>query len=101
LENSDVVLINGEGMISNNRKGAFTLAQSAPFCRERDIPCFLINSVYQDNSKEMADIVRRFDFVFVRESQSQTELRNEGIDSTVVPDRSYRVPIFHRCRDVV
>jgi hypothetical protein len=86
LEESDIVLVNGEGMISNNRKLALTLAQSATFCRERGMRCFLINSVYQDNGKEMADLVRQFDLVFVRESRSLTELRNEGIDGEVVPD---------------
>jgi len=86
LEASDIVLINGEGMVSNSRRLAHILAQSAPFCRERKIPCFLINSVYQDNGQDLAALVRQFDGVFVRESRSQAELRNEAIDSEVVPD---------------
>jgi len=68
------------------------LAQSAAFCREQDIPCVLINSVYQDNGKDMADLVRQFNGVFVRESRSQTELRSEGIDSEVVPDMTLSHP---------
>lgn len=86
LAESDIVLVNGEGVVCNNRRMALSLVQSAAFCRESGIPCVLINSVYQDNGKEIADLVRQFNLVFVRESRSQTELRNEGIDSEVAPD---------------
>jgi Polysaccharide pyruvyl transferase len=86
LLESDIVLVNGEGTLSNNRSMALNLVRSAAFCRERDIPCVLINSVYQDNGKEIADLVRQFDLVFVRESLSQIELGQAGINSEVVPD---------------
>lgn len=52
LEESDIVLVNGEGMISNNRKQALTLAQSATFCRERGIRCFLINSCIRKTARK-------------------------------------------------
>ena len=83
---SNIVLVNGEGSFHHDRKSALILAQSAAFCRERNIPCVLINSVYQDNGNEMAHLVRQFDLVFARESRSQTELRKEGINSEVAPD---------------
>jgi polysaccharide pyruvyl transferase WcaK-like protein len=41
---------------------------------------------YQENGAEMADLVRQFDRVFVREGLSQAELKKAGIDSPVVPD---------------
>ncbi len=86
LMESNLVLVNGEGVLCNNRRMALSLVQSAAFCREKGIPCVLINTVYQDNGKEIADLVRQFNLVFARESRSQTELRIEGIDSEVVPD---------------
>jgi hypothetical protein len=86
LAESDVVLVNGEGTLHHDRRSARVLAQSAAFCRERSVPCFLINSVYQDNGTEIAHLARQFTFVFVRESRSQMELRNAGIESEVVPD---------------
>lgn len=92
LEKSDIVLVNGEGSFHNDRKLALVLAQSAPFCRERNIPCVLINSVYQDNGDEMARLVRQFDRVFVRETRSQAVLRKERIDSDVVPDLTLSHP---------
>jgi polysaccharide pyruvyl transferase WcaK-like protein len=92
LAQSDVVIVNGEGTLHDDKKAAIGLAQSAAFCRERGIPCFLINSVYQGNGSEMADLVRQFNRVFVRESRSQTELRAHGIESEVVPDMTLSHP---------
>ena len=92
LAESNIVVVNGEGSFHHDRKSPLVLAQSAAFCRERNIPCFLVNSVYQANGKEMASLVRQFDRVFVRESRSQTELRKEGIDSEVVPDMTLSHP---------
>jgi hypothetical protein len=86
IKESKIVLVNGEGIFHHDRKKARVLAQSAAFCREQNIPCFLINSVYQDNGTELAHSVRAFNLIFVRESRSQTELRKEGVDSEVVPD---------------
>lgn len=83
---ADIVIVNGEGLLHHDQGVALALVQSAQFCRERNIPCVLINSVYQDNGPEMARFVRQFDRVFARESRSQVELRNAGIDSEVVPD---------------
>jgi hypothetical protein len=92
LLESDIVLVNGEGTLHRDRKTALLLAQSAAFCREQNIPCFLINSVYQNNGSEMAHFVREFDLVFVRESRSQAELRNVRINSEVVPDMTLSHP---------
>jgi polysaccharide pyruvyl transferase WcaK-like protein len=92
LAAADLVIVNGEGSFHRDRKLALTLAQSAPFCRERGIPCFLINSVYQDNGAEMAHSVRQFSLIFVRESRSQKELREVGVESEVVPDMTLSHP---------
>jgi polysaccharide pyruvyl transferase WcaK-like protein len=96
LAQSDVVIVNGEGTLHSDKKTAIALAQSAAFCRERGIPCFLINSVYQGNGEEMAHLVRQFDRVFVRESLSQAELRKHGIESEVVPDMTLSHPNLPR-----
>jgi hypothetical protein len=92
LIQSDLVIVNGEGTFHDDRKTALALAEVAPFCRERAIPCFLINTVYQGNGPEMANLVRQFNLVFVRESPSQAELRSVGIDSEVAPDMTLSHP---------
>lgn len=89
LESSDIVIVNGEGTFHHDRGAALKLAQSAVFCHNRNIPCFLINSVYQANDPEMAHVVQHFAHVFVRESLSQAELRAVGIESDVVPDVTF------------
>ena len=96
LAESDIVIVNGEGSLHHDRKSALRLAQSAAFCRERNIPCCLINSVYQDNGAEVARFVGLFDLVFVRESRSQAELSRAGINSEVVPDMTLSHPDLPR-----
>jgi hypothetical protein len=49
----------------------------------------------------MADLVRQFDGVFVRENRSQIELLNERIDSSVVPNMTLSHPDFRRLRETV
>lgn len=92
LAQSQIVIVNGEGSFHHDRKSALILAQSAAFCRDRNIPCVLINSVYQGNGPEMAHFVRQFHLVFVRETLSQAELGRLGIASEVVPDLTLSHP---------
>jgi hypothetical protein len=94
LAESDIVLVNGEGTFHHDKRSARVLARCAEFCRQRSLPCFLINSVYQDNGEKMAQLVRQFTFVFVRESRSQIELRSVGIESEVVPDLTLALDCF-------
>jgi polysaccharide pyruvyl transferase WcaK-like protein len=96
LAQSDIVIVNGEGSLHHDRKSALALAQSSAFCREQNIPCCLINSVYQENGPEVAHFVGLFDLVFVRESRSQAELSGAGIDSEVVPDMTLSYPDLPR-----
>jgi polysaccharide pyruvyl transferase WcaK-like protein len=83
-----IVIVNGEGSMHRSREIALRLASSADFCRQRGIKSFLINSVYQDNSDQVADLIRLFDLVCVRESHSQAALATQGIRAQVVPDMS-------------
>lgn len=82
----DLCLINGEGTIHDDAKAAQVLVELAPFCRERNVPCFLINSVWQRNSMEMVEAARNFSGIYLRDHHSQTELARSGVASEVVPD---------------
>jgi Polysaccharide pyruvyl transferase len=88
VASAKIVIVNGEGSMHHSREIALRLASSADFCRQRGIKSFLINSVYQDNSDQIADLVRLFHRVFVRESNSQAALAAQGIRAQVVPDMS-------------
>lgn len=82
----DLCLINGEGTIHDDAKAARILIELAPFCRERNVPCYLINSVWQSNSMELVEMARSFSGIYLRDYHSQAELLRCGVESRVVPD---------------
>lgn len=82
----DLCLINGEGTLHDDAKAARVLVELAPFCRERNVPCYLINSVWQRNSMELVDAARSFSGIYLRDHLSQAELARFGVTGEVVPD---------------
>jgi len=92
IKQSQIVIVNGEGTMHDSKRKALKLASSSKYCLENGVTPFLINSVYQNNSKEIADYTKMFEYVFVRESESQKELLKEGIESKVVPDIIFGLP---------
>ena len=85
IGNADLCLINGEGTLHDDGRSAQMLVELAPFCRERDVSCFLINSVWQNNQK-LIEPARAFTGIYLRDHMSQSELAAAGIASCVVPD---------------
>lgn len=86
LDECDVVIVNGEGTLHSSKKSAVELSEIGPYCLTLSKPCFLINSVYQNNSTAIAKNLKTFTAVYVRESYSQKELESQGIASQIVPD---------------
>jgi polysaccharide pyruvyl transferase WcaK-like protein len=88
VDRGNCVIVNGEGSMHGPRKNATRLALVADYCRKRNQKCFLINSVYENISQEIAQQVARFDLVYVRESRSKRALAAQGIAAQVAPDIS-------------
>ena len=86
IECSAGVIVNGEGTIHHSATRGRTLVEVAPFCRDKGIPVFLINSVWQDNSDEVARQADAFLLNYVRESRSQRQMDAQGLKATTVPD---------------
>lgn len=86
IESSVGVVINGEGTLHHSAKRARTLVEAAPFCHSKGIPIVLINSVWQDNSDEMAQQATHFLLNYVRESRSEAQMKAQGLKATTVPD---------------
>lgn len=90
---SDLVIINGEGTLHHNQPRASELINVVKYVKENlKIPSVLINSTYQENGRKMAELMKYFDLIFVRESLSQKELKKYNIHSEVVPDIT-----FYKC----
>jgi hypothetical protein len=80
------VIVNGEGTLHHSADRGFRLVEVAPHCRERNIPVFLINSVWQDNSDAMAEMAKAFLLRSVRESRSLDQMSRQGLEARMVPD---------------
>jgi len=82
---ADLCLINGEGTMHDDAKQALILGELASYCKEHGVPCFLINSVWQNNRKLLAHAAD-FAGIYLRDEMSQRELLAQGVSAKVVPD---------------
>jgi len=86
---ADKVIVNGEGTIHHNSALGFSLVKVAKFAHEYGVEAFLINMTYQANSLAYKKYLSFFNKIFVRESFSQKELAEVGVDSEIVPDLTF------------
>lgn len=86
---SDVVLINGEGTIHSKKAYAKHLLQAGLNAKNQGKKVFLINSIWESNDEEMAQIVSNYDGIWVRDSASAAELATYGVTATVAPDLTF------------
>lgn len=82
---ADICLVNGEGTMHDDAPLALRYGALARYCREHGVPCFLINSVWQNNVLLNAD-APLFTRIFVRDVLSQAALAEIGLPAEVVPD---------------
>jgi len=86
INTAAAVVVNGEGTLHHSASRAQNLVAVAPYCHDRGIPVFLINSVWQENSDQMANQAGDFLLRYVRESRSQKQFAEQGLKATTVPD---------------
>lgn len=82
---ADLCLINGEGTMHDDARQALRLGALAEYCYAHNVPCFLINSVWQRNV-ELNRLAKFFTNIYVRDAYSAAELQRSAIQVTVVPD---------------
>jgi polysaccharide pyruvyl transferase WcaK-like protein len=86
----DIVIVNGEGTLHHAQPRAKELITIGKYIKENiNIPVVLINATYQANGDDLAEYMKYFDLVFVRETLSKTELEKYDIKSIVVPDMTF------------
>lgn len=84
--NFDCVIVNGEGTLHSDSKGARQIAKIPSWAHRYGVPTFLINSIYESNSPEILAGIRKFDKIWVRDDFSQKALSAFGVNSDYVPD---------------
>ena len=88
-KNYDLLVVNGEGSMHHNSGGFRRKIRKIQSAINNGKKVVLVNSVWQDNPKESASILRSCDQVVVREVLSQRELDNQGIKAQIFIDQSY------------
>ena len=77
-DDTDLVLVNGEGSWhSNKRKDMLDIANK--------YPCVMFNTVYQNNSYS-AESLNKFKGIYTRESMSAASVKSDGGIAKVIPD---------------
>ena len=83
-----VVILNGEGTMHHDSKRAIWLLETASRLSELGSRCFLINSIWQQNSEAMTKSLSCFVRVFVRDHLSHSEIARSRPDASICPDLS-------------
>ncbi len=92
IEASDLLLLNGEGTMHHDKATAVALIESVKLYKSFNKPCFLINSVWQDNNL-LNDSLSLFDAIFVRENRSREQILLQGKNATVIPDMIFNTVV--------
>jgi len=85
LGNIDIVILNGEGTLHHDNRGARHLARAAERILQSGKPLALINSVWESNVV-VRPLLDAADLIFVRDSLSAGEIVAAGRTASVVPD---------------
>lgn len=88
-----IVILNGEGTLHDDAPNAIKFLQALEKAQESGCQTYVINSVWQRMSQRYADILKSCAKIIVREQLSQNALMQQGVVSTVRPDRSIYVDV--------
>lgn len=89
----DILVINGEGSMHHDSMTCRKKISEIKAAKELGKRVQLINTVWDENSPELAAVLQGCERVVTREVLSQEQLRRFGIASEVLIDQSYFFPI--------
>lgn len=84
LTNNDLLLLNGEGTLHDDKPKALALLEAAKSAKEAGLRTILYNALWRNNS-EAANFLKYFDQIYCRDSKS-AELVSEHAPCVMVPD---------------
>ena len=89
LNDTTLVVINGEGSIHHDRPYGKTLLEAAEIAKSQGSKTWLLNALWDDNGSEFAKLARNFDEIWLRDRRSLKELEAFGIKGTAVADLTF------------
>lgn len=82
----DLVVVNGEGSIHHDNRRARGLARIGALAAEAGVKSALINATLDCNSPATLVQLEQFDYIAVRDSQSQQALAQVGVEAELCPN---------------
>jgi hypothetical protein len=93
----DALIVNGEGTMHHSLAGFHSKMKMLAEAVEAGKPAYLLNTVWQENSDQYDNLLRRLSGIAVREVLSQSDLlERHGIRSRLSVDLAYFAPIARR-----
>src|SRR5262249_37657337 len=83
------VVINGEGAMHDGQKYSHLFSRIGEQMRQRGIPIFLINTVFDEETPEIVARMKNFTAIYCRESQSVGRLHAKGVAAKLCPDLTF------------
>ena len=92
-EDFDILVVNGEGSMHHDSSSCRKKLLEMKAALDAGKRVHLVNTVWQDNAPEAAEVLSRCESITAREVMSQHELRRIGVDCNVALDQSFFLPI--------
>jgi hypothetical protein len=89
MEDCDVILVNGEGTMHDDKSRATHLLDVLRVGQQMGKKTMLVNTIWYGMSHDYDDVLGQLDRLDVRDTQSQYNLHKHGAMSEVYPDLSY------------
>lgn len=91
LKNHDLVLLNGEGTLHDDKPKALALLEATKTAKLAGLKTYLYNALWENNHKAN-DYLKYFDAIFCRDSRSQKAVAPIA-NASLVPDMVFATPI--------
>ncbi len=98
-EATDLILVNGEGTLHHDTKGARAIAEIAARAGETGRPAFLVNSICQALPAAVGASLKGFRGVWARDRYSQRDFASHGFEAHYAPDLTLTFEAPERARE--
>jgi len=89
----NAVVINGEGAMHSGQKNSHLFSRIGQQMRERRVPVFLINTVFDERTPEIVARMKHFTRIYCRETPSVERLLTHGVEARLCPDLTFGLDV--------
>lgn len=95
IRRSNIVIVNGEGVLHDDNKRTLALAAFGPYCREHQVRSALVNASIYKVAKALPAL-KCFDLIYTRDIRSAQALHSGGVGAEPISDLSFSFDFKNR-----